>query len=89
MDVYHAVAFWKVVGLLCTALFLYGFCLVTYRLWLSPLSHFPGPKLLAATGWYESLVDVTSNNFHEVLLNMHKKYGKLLNPLYIFIVLTR
>jgi hypothetical protein len=57
------------------AFLIYGTSLVIYRLYFSPLARFPGPTLAAATAWYETFVDVTRNNFHDVLLDMHKKHG--------------
>lgn len=57
---------------------LYCTCLVFYRLTLSPLAGFPGPKIAAATGWYQFY----HNNFRYGTYvfrveEMHKKYGKL------------
>jgi hypothetical protein len=36
---------------------LYAVSLGIYRVYLSPLSHIPGPKLAAATRWYELCYD--------------------------------
>lgn len=35
-----------------SAYVLYCFAIVIHRLYLSPLSNFPGPRLAAATQWY-------------------------------------
>jgi cytochrome P450 len=61
----------------------YACALVCYRLYLSPLSRFPGPKLAAATGWYEFYFDWWCRGkfvFH--VEELHKKYGPIVrvNP---------
>lgn len=58
---------------------LYGSLLVVYRLTLHPLKHFPGPKLAAATKWYEFYFDVLKGQgglYAWEMRRMHEKYGK-------------
>lgn len=60
--------------ILAGALYLVG--LSVYRLYLSPLSHFPGPKLAALTKWYEFYYDVLlQGQFTFRIQKMHKRYG--------------
>jgi len=50
--------------------------LVFYRLYLSPLSKFPGPNLAAASKWYEFYYDVVlGGQFTFQIQRMHRKYG--------------
>lgn len=66
-------------ALACTA---YVLGLIAYRLWLSPLAKFPGPKLAALTGWYEIYFDaVLHGKYTFEIGRMHKKYGLLRPPL--------
>lgn len=58
---------------------LYRAFVVIYRLFFSPLAKFPGPKLAAASSWYEAFFDLRSKNFPDVLSSLHDKYG-----MYIF-----
>ncbi|KAL2870373.1 cytochrome P450 [Aspergillus lucknowensis] len=57
---------------------IYLLALVVYRLWLSPLAKFPGPKLAAATLWYETYYDAFCwGQYTFEIAKMHEKYGKL------------
>lgn len=67
----------QIFGLAIAAFVLYNAVVVTYRLYFSPLARFPGPRLAAATSWYETFFDLWNNNFPEVLGKMHEKYGRL------------
>ena len=47
-----------------------------YRLYLSPLAKFPGPKLAALTLWYEFYYDVVKRGKYTWrIAEMHKQYG--------------
>ncbi|CAD6449307.1 5333bc3a-fea7-453e-b3a7-b6ab6420774a [Sclerotinia trifoliorum] len=62
---------------------IYCIGLVTYRLALSPIAKIPGPKLAAATFWYEIYYDVwLGGTYYRKIDEMHKKYGPVvrINP---------
>ncbi|KAL9015525.1 MAG: hypothetical protein Q9185_007080 [Variospora sp. 1 TL-2023] len=57
--------------------------LVVYRLYFSPLSKFPGPKIAAATLWYEYYYDVVKRGRYTWRIKeLHKQYGPIvrINP---------
>ena len=59
-------------GALCA----YLLSLVIYRLYLSPIANFPGPKLAAVSRWYEFYYEVVLRGqftFH--ISELHKRYG--------------
>lgn len=70
-DLRHLILF------LLVAFLSYWTCLVIYRLYLSPLAGFPGPRLAAATGWYEFYFDFwLSGKYIFEIEKMHIQYGR-------------
>lgn len=57
------------------SILVYTISLVVYRVFLSPLANFPGPRLAAATAWYETFFDLWTNNFPAQLDELHNIYG--------------
>lgn len=55
---------------------LYAIAGVVYRLYFSPLSKFPGPKIAAATYWYEFYYDaILRGRYIFKIKELHEKYG--------------
>jgi hypothetical protein len=55
----------------------YPFYLAVVRLYFSPIAGFPGPKLAAASFWYEFYYDFwKSGKYIYEIKKMHEKYGK-------------
>ena len=64
------------------ALLLYYFCTAIYRLYLSPIAKFPGPKLAALTLWYEFYHDVIrGGQYGRKIADLHDEYGVCSVPL--------
>jgi hypothetical protein len=63
------------VGLLCLPLFIF-ICRRVYSVYFGPLSKFPGPKLAAATLWYEFYYDVIlKGRYTFKIKELHEKHG--------------
>lgn len=59
------------------AIIIYFFTIVAYRLYFSPVSSFPGPRLAAITFWYELYYDVLlKGQYTWKIEQLHRQYGK-------------
>jgi len=55
----------------------YVLCLYIYRVYFDSLSHIPGPKLAAASLWYEFYYDVILRGQYTFkIVELHEQYGK-------------
>ena len=62
--------------LLTGALMTYGLYGLVYRLYFSPLAKFPGPRIAAATLWYEFYYDVVKGGRYTWKIGeLHDHYG--------------
>src|SRR6185295_6222932 len=67
---------WLFLCILSGASLAYSIRGAVYRLFFSPIAHFPGPKLAAVTFWYEFYYDVVlSGSYVWKILEMHERYG--------------
>lgn len=68
---------------------LYGLSVCIYRVTLHPLARFPGPKLAAATFWYEFYYDLFPRKLQYLwkIEELHKRYGPIvrINPIHLHI----
>lgn len=68
--------YWQLLGAASVLFVGYNVALIIYRLFFHPLAKFPGPKIVAASTWYETFVDLFRHDFPERLAKMHEQYGK-------------
>jgi hypothetical protein len=64
--------------LITVAILFYFISLAVYRLYVSPLAKFPGPKLAALTSWVEIYYEITGEGgmFCSEYAKWHEKYGR-------------
>ena len=80
-----AVSPWTLATALFTNLLLLFIALLfitVKRLYFHPLSKVPGPKIAAATGWYEFYYDcIVGGAYSRKLRGFHENYGKSIDPM--------
>ncbi|KAI0024381.1 cytochrome P450 [Xylariomycetidae sp. FL0641] len=70
----HALLWWRVLGVVA----IYHLTRAFYRLFLHPLSRFPGPKLAAVSRLYEAYYDIYQNGQYTFKISrLHKQYGPI------------
>lgn len=85
----HPAASLAIVG--SVSYIIHGIGLVIYRLYFSPLAGFPGPKIAAATHWYEFYYNFwLQGKYIYQIEKMHQKYGRCMHFLtFVLIVRTQ
>ncbi|KAF7596079.1 hypothetical protein BBP40_003341 [Aspergillus hancockii] len=72
------VRYWYLVIASGAALAFYTVFLVGYRLFFSPIAGFPGPKLAAATEWYEFYFQLAKDGqWGNQVRRLHEQYGAI------------
>jgi len=57
----------------------YAVVIVVYRLYFSPLARFPGPRIAAATSWYEFYHGYfREGQYVKIIKGLHDTYGESL-----------
>lgn len=82
-DLMTALTWTQAICLVLSIWLVYATGLAVQRLWFSPISHFPGPRLAALTQYYEFYYDtVLGGQFSNKLVELHKVYGPVvrINP---------
>ena len=75
IDYFRSSTVLAIVTVLGCSLYVVG--LVVYRIYLSPLANIPGPKLAAATLWYQFYYDVIqAGRYTWKIRELHDIYGK-------------
>lgn len=60
-----------------------------YRLYFSPLSHIPGPRLAALTTWYEAYYEIVlSGRYSFHIDELHDKYGNRYLPSFAVVLMS-
>ena len=76
----------QVISVVVACYTLYG---AIFRLYLSPIASFPGPKLAALTLWYEFYFDVIKRGRYTwKIAELHQEYGPIvrINPYELHII---